>query len=621
MDLQKCNYLFGYLTSCELEDQWNCSHDRLRLGIKTFSNTSFKGKQIVISESTKRDYTQRLSIEQQQIQHSLLHPPQPSKKSVKRKRIVHAPVMAPIEDGADLKDKKGWERGRFGRVIATFQYREPVTRRLHCVDPTRYKNNLWKWDGLQASSKSVKDLTWEGSDETALEVESKRKERHQKALDSVQEFVWLRDPIFSRSSLKTSSRSASGDHRKQRTDEPTSLFEGLDRGVEEESDEEAMRLEKQRMLQLSRQFGSDNEDAEEENARTTVQNGIVEFEMDEGYEDPVESPLEPDQPTPAPAKDQSKLDIMEETDEESDADDLFASLREEDNGGIEEFPEDSVVSEEQAVQEPMEESKKVEALELEDDNLFDSLPNDLVEPEDSMDISPEESDLVDTEEKVQEHVETETIESIHDEDDSEAADNDPSVIEQDLKTDAPQEIEDKIEPSNKTALLDSPITGSNYQVNANLRSLVFGKDESTLFSFGTASEEETKEESGGLFSFTGGASTVADETQQVTRTVDPAVIEEQLRKRRLEEEAREREILQSLSSSKLFFLHTNASQRLQERSNFDPSVSYCRKESLDQIYARWERVKGDLTESYKKVHKNATRRRSKMTIGNKRTPR
>ncbi len=84
-------------------------HWRHSIGIKTFSNTSFKGKQILISESSKRDYTQRLSVEQQQIQHSLRNPPKPSKKSLKRKRIVHAPDMAPIMDGADLKDKKkGW---------------------------------------------------------------------------------------------------------------------------------------------------------------------------------------------------------------------------------------------------------------------------------------------------------------------------------------------------------------------------------------------------------------------------------------------------------------------------------------------------------------------------------
>ncbi|KAI9105770.1 hypothetical protein DFS34DRAFT_28099 [Phlyctochytrium arcticum] len=163
-------------------------------------------------------------------------------------------------------------------------------------------------------------------------------------------------------------------------------------------------------------------------------------------------------------------------------------------------------------------------------------------------------------------------------------------------------IDHDIEPAQDEAIQDA---SRHFQVNTNLRALVFGKDDSD-----TDQKVDNAEVSGGLFGFavepeytfheepSASAPLFSFGNDGMDEDVDMKV-------------ADDAEVTKSLGTSSMFFYHLEDSS-LHHRSKYAPTYAFMRTQTVEEIYAQWEAQREELTHDYKGKNKLALRKKEKM---------
>jgi hypothetical protein len=120
--------------------------------------------------------------------------------------------------------------------------------------------------------------------------------------------------------------------------------------------------------------------------------------------------------------------------------------------------------------------------------------------------------------------------------------------------------------------------GDVVQVNSDLRSLVFGKSESNLFSFGLAGE---------------------------------CTLEEQVEKTAVSNKE-EIDLFADLNTQKFFFFHFGRKDKSRLLAvDIEP---FCRTREHEQVEQEHEKNREGLTEDYKRKHKSAFKRQKRMKL-------
>ncbi|KAJ3047353.1 hypothetical protein HK097_011598, partial [Rhizophlyctis rosea] len=194
-------------------------------------------------------------------------------------------------------------------------------------------------------------------------------------------------------------------------------------------------------------------------------------------------------------------------------------------------------------------------------------------------------------------------------DDSDS-DSDETSEEEDLPPKKKAKKDEKSKPIAADTPASSQLTTDTHKpavvVNTNLRALVFGAQDSGTFSlFGgsTDPQPEAETDTGGIasnFNFNISAPTTTSTFRLFEEKMD--VDEPTSSQTEQYTHFDTTEITKSLTTSKLFFLHID-NPELKHRSNYEPDGTFMRKESMEEIQKRWEEVKGELTEDYKRKHK------------------
>ncbi|KAJ3303887.1 hypothetical protein HDV03_003456 [Kappamyces sp. JEL0829] len=124
-------------------------------------------------------------------------------------------------------------------------------------------------------------------------------------------------------------------------------------------------------------------------------------------------------------------------------------------------------------------------------------------------------------------------------------------------------------------------------VNTDLRSLVFGKSQGQdLFSFGALADKEPNRD-------------LNEASGEVHAVSEP----------RPETEAAD--LFQDLNTAKFFFPMLDT-DKVSSRSLFQDVEPFARKDSMEQIQAKWKERQAELTLDYKKKHKTAFKRNRKV---------
>ncbi|KAJ3186517.1 nucleolar protein 8 [Gaertneriomyces sp. JEL0708] len=130
--------------------------------LSLYNGTKWKGMQLRVEEA-KQHYLTRLKREWAEIETNSDPKPSISKKKKKRTAITEADDMTLVSDRNVKKGRKGWKVSRFGRAVAVFHVRDPLTGKRKAIDPSFYKNSLKRLDGF-AQTTPVAQLSWPSSD-------------------------------------------------------------------------------------------------------------------------------------------------------------------------------------------------------------------------------------------------------------------------------------------------------------------------------------------------------------------------------------------------------------------------------------------------------------------------
>ncbi|KAF7729466.1 hypothetical protein EC973_004446 [Apophysomyces ossiformis] len=138
---------FGHMTISTTSKQWQTC-------LSTYNGAKWKGK-VMRLEEARPDHMERRRMEQEEYE---------KKAEKQRKRRLRwndsdgflAKDMTPVTD-ANMKTRKGWKRGRYGRAISVMRLQKEDGTRF-VFDPTHYKNNLTKLYNIDAKMKPVRML-------------------------------------------------------------------------------------------------------------------------------------------------------------------------------------------------------------------------------------------------------------------------------------------------------------------------------------------------------------------------------------------------------------------------------------------------------------------------------
>ncbi|KAL0089344.1 hypothetical protein F4703DRAFT_1840626 [Phycomyces blakesleeanus] len=138
---------FGHMTITTTPKDWSSC-------IASYNGAKWKG-QILRIEDAKEDYLEKKRKEEAKLI---------EREEKKRKRLARwndsdgfmARDMTPVTD-SNMKDRKGWKRGRYGRAIAVMRLRKD-NGTTFVFEPTHYKNNLTKLYNIGGRMKSLREL-------------------------------------------------------------------------------------------------------------------------------------------------------------------------------------------------------------------------------------------------------------------------------------------------------------------------------------------------------------------------------------------------------------------------------------------------------------------------------
>ncbi|KAI7865369.1 hypothetical protein BDF14DRAFT_1826429 [Spinellus fusiger] len=138
---------FGHMTMTTTTKQWTSC-------LAVYNGAKWKGT-ILKLEEAKEDYLEKKRKEEI----SLVE--REEKRRKRRERVNEsdgfmAKNMKPVTD-SNMKDRKGWKRGRYGRAIAVVRLKRDNGTTL-VFDPSHYKNNLTKLYNIGGRMKSLREL-------------------------------------------------------------------------------------------------------------------------------------------------------------------------------------------------------------------------------------------------------------------------------------------------------------------------------------------------------------------------------------------------------------------------------------------------------------------------------
>ncbi|KAG0173626.1 nucleolar protein 8 [Apophysomyces sp. BC1015] len=138
---------FGHMTISTTSKQWQTC-------LSTYNGAKWKGKNMRLEEA-RPDHVERKRKEEEECK---------IKEEKQRKRLLRwndsdgflAKDMTPVTD-SNMKTRKGWKRGRYGRAISVMRLQKEDGTRF-VFDPTHYKNNLTKLYNIDAKMKPTHKL-------------------------------------------------------------------------------------------------------------------------------------------------------------------------------------------------------------------------------------------------------------------------------------------------------------------------------------------------------------------------------------------------------------------------------------------------------------------------------
>ncbi|KAI9023818.1 hypothetical protein CLU79DRAFT_834641 [Phycomyces nitens] len=138
---------FGHMSITTTPKDWSSC-------IASYNGAKWKGQTLRLEEA-KEDYLEKKRKEQVKLI---------EREEKKRKRLARwndsdgfmARDMTPVTD-SNMKDRKGWKRGRYGRAIAVMRLRKD-NGTTFVFEPTHYKNNLTKLYNIGGRMKTLREL-------------------------------------------------------------------------------------------------------------------------------------------------------------------------------------------------------------------------------------------------------------------------------------------------------------------------------------------------------------------------------------------------------------------------------------------------------------------------------